>query len=105
MPVFQSLPTNGITKNNLRGVSGRVQNPAYTSRRQTGRPKGLADKRRLPPAQAATIEVIHQAVIALRRVVNNNRLSDRTRDDLERDLERMRELRWRSVVNYNQGQA
>lgn len=49
-------------------MSGRVQNPAYTTRRQTGRPTGLADKRRLPPAQAATIEEIHQAVIALTRV-------------------------------------
>ena len=38
---------------------------------------------------------LQQAIGALRRVVNNNRLSDRTRDDLERDLERMRELRWR----------
>src|ERR1051326_4057762 len=38
-----------------------------------------------------------EAIVALRRVVNNNRLSDRTRDDLERDLERLRELRmnWR----------
>ena len=38
---------------------------------------------------------LNQAIIALRRVVNNNRLPDRTRDDLERDLERMRELRFR----------
>jgi len=38
---------------------------------------------------------LQQAIVALRRVVNNNRLSDRTREDLERDLERMRELRWR----------
>ena len=38
---------------------------------------------------------LNQAIVALRRVVNNNRLSDRTREDLEQDLERMRELRWR----------
>src|ERR1044071_6710718 len=37
---------------------------------------------------------LNQAVWALRRVINNNRLSDQTRDDLERDLEQMRELRW-----------
>src|SRR5437867_10688369 len=37
---------------------------------------------------------LQQAIIALRRVVNNNNLSDRTRVNLERDLERMRELRW-----------
>jgi hypothetical protein len=37
---------------------------------------------------------LNQAVVALRRVVNNNRLSDRTRDNLERDLEQMREFRW-----------
>src|SRR5258705_10466040 len=29
---------------------------------------------------------LNQAIFALRRVVNNNRLPDRTRDDLEQDL-------------------
>ena len=36
---------------------------------------------------------LNQAIFSLRRVVNDNRLSDQSREDLQRDLELMRELR------------
>jgi len=38
---------------------------------------------------------LQQAIVSLRRVVNNNRMPDRVHDDLQEDLERLRDLRWR----------
>jgi ribosome-binding ATPase YchF (GTP1/OBG family) len=38
---------------------------------------------------------LQQAIRSLRRVVNQNPMPQRVRDNLEVDLERLRELRWR----------